>query len=268
MPRRKSEIVPGIEILERFVLIGRSGSNRPVVVRYRELSLIRARLGHRKSGPWLAFLSVAARGQKKCENCWNQQATAIHTSHKVIPGSFRSDNRAAKYSKTSRLRPTLNLLSDPINGGVEALTLSRLQAQQAGAQACAAGVHSLPGRISQNPMRPEEFEAVVQQALDHLPDWVHEALEHIQIVLEDAPGPGLEEEGENLLGLYVGVPLTERSVEDAGELPDIIYLFRRPHLEMGLTPDELREEIAKTLVHEIAHYFGIEDDHLEDIGWG
>jgi predicted Zn-dependent protease with MMP-like domain len=113
-----------------------------------------------------------------------------------------------------------------------------------------------------------EFEAVVQEALDHLPEWVHEALEHIEIVVMDEAGPDIEEEGEQLLGLYVGVPLTERSVEDAGDLPDIIYLFRKPHLDMGLPEAELREEIAKTLVHEIAHYFGIEDDHLDEIGWG
>jgi predicted Zn-dependent protease with MMP-like domain len=65
----------------------------------------------------------------------------------------------------------------------------------------------------------------------------------------------------------VGTPLTERSLEDVTELPDIIYVYRRPHLEMELPPDELREEIATTLIHEIAHYFGIDDDHLDDIGW-
>jgi predicted Zn-dependent protease with MMP-like domain len=117
-------------------------------------------------------------------------------------------------------------------------------------------------------MNQVEFEAVVQDALDHLPEWVHEALEHIEIVVMDEAGPDVEEEGEDLLGLYVGVPLTERSVEDAGDLPDIIYIFRKPHLDMGLPDPELREEVAKTLVHEIAHYFGIEDDHLDEIGWG
>ena len=117
-------------------------------------------------------------------------------------------------------------------------------------------------------MTPAEFEAAVQHAVDHLPDWVHEALEHIEIVIMDEAGPDIEEEGEGLLGLYVGVPLTERSVEDAGDLPDIIYIFRKPHLDLGLAEPALREEIAKTLVHEIAHYFGIEDDHLDQIGWG
>lgn len=117
-------------------------------------------------------------------------------------------------------------------------------------------------------MSPADFEALVQHALDHLPGWVHDALEHIEIVVMDEAGPDLEEEGEQLLGLYVGVPLTERSVEDVGELPDIIYIFRQPHLALQLPEPALREEVAKTLVHEIAHYFGIEDEHLERIGWG
>jgi predicted Zn-dependent protease with MMP-like domain len=64
------------------------------------------------------------------------------------------------------------------------------------------------------------------------------------------------------------MPLTERGVEYAGELPDVIYIFRQPHLELGLPSDELREEIARTLIHEVAHYFGIDDDHLDEIGWG
>ncbi len=116
-------------------------------------------------------------------------------------------------------------------------------------------------------MQSEEFEEIVQSTLDRLPNWVHEALEHVQVVIEDSPGLELNEEGEDLLGLYVGVPLTERSVEDVGELPDIIYLFRKPHLKLGLSPSELREEVARTLIHELAHYFGIDDDHLDRIGW-
>ena len=72
----------------------------------------------------------------------------------------------------------------------------------------------------------------------------------------------------DLLGLYDGIPLTERSVDDSGNLPDVIYIFRNAHLEMNLPRDELIEEIVTTLVHEIAHYFGIDDDHLDEIGWG
>jgi predicted Zn-dependent protease with MMP-like domain len=117
-------------------------------------------------------------------------------------------------------------------------------------------------------MKHAEFEAIVQDAMDSLPDWVHDALEHIEIRVTDEPGEECEPGEDDLLGLYVGTPLTERSRDDGLELPDIIYVYRRPHLELGLPLDELREEIATTLVHEIAHYFGIDDDHLDEIGWG
>jgi len=88
----------------------------------------------------------------------------------------------------------------------------------------------------------------------------------VQVV--DEPGEEHDPDGEGLLGLYLGIPLPERGIDYAGELPDVIYIFRRPHLELGLPPDELHDEIVKTLIHEIAHYFGIDDDHLDDIGWG
>jgi len=117
-------------------------------------------------------------------------------------------------------------------------------------------------------MKHAEFEAIVQEVMDTLPDWVHQHLEHIEIRVTDEPGEESEPGEEGLLGLYFGIPLTERSLDNFMELPDIIYIYRRPHLELGLPPDELREEIATTLVHEIAHYFGIDDDHLDDIGWG
>jgi len=117
-------------------------------------------------------------------------------------------------------------------------------------------------------MNPAEFEAIVQDVMNTLPDWVHEALEHIEIRVTDKPGDESVPGAEDLLGLYLGTPLTERSLDDLVDQPDIIYIYRLPHLEMELPPAELREEIATTLIHEIAHYFGIDDDHLDDIGWG
>ena len=112
-----------------------------------------------------------------------------------------------------------------------------------------------------------EFEAVVRYTLDGLPGWVHEALDNIEVLVVDEAGADLDPRGDGLLGLYVGLPLPERGTEYAGELPDVVYIFRQPHLELGLPPDELRAEIAKTLIHEIAHYFGFDDDHLEKLGW-
>jgi len=117
-------------------------------------------------------------------------------------------------------------------------------------------------------MTPKQFETVVQQAMDSLPDWVHEALEHIEIRVTDAPGEEAEPGEDDLLGLYIGTPLTERSLDDIVEQPDTIYVYRLPHLQLNLPLDALREEIVTTLIHEIAHYFGIDDDHLDDIGWG
>lgn len=116
-------------------------------------------------------------------------------------------------------------------------------------------------------MNADEFEAIVEDVVQSLPDWVREAFDNIEILVEDEPGQALDPDGEGLLGLYTGIPLPERGANDAGNLPDVIHIFRLPHLELGLAPDELRQEIAKTVLHEIAHYFGIDDLHLESIGW-
>ena len=117
-------------------------------------------------------------------------------------------------------------------------------------------------------MKADEFQTAVQHVMDQLPDWVHQSLENVEIRIQDEPDEELGPDAWDLLGLYDGVPLTERSVDDAGGLPDVIYIFRNAHLEMDLPRDELITEIETTLVHEIAHYFGIDDDHLDEIGWG
>ena len=117
-------------------------------------------------------------------------------------------------------------------------------------------------------MNLDEFEAAVSDVLDSLPGWVRDGLHNIDILVVDEPTEEHDPEGQGLLGLYLGVPLPERGADYAGELPDVIYVFRQPHLDLGLTALELNDEIAKTLIHEIAHYFGIEDDHLDEIGWG
>jgi len=117
-------------------------------------------------------------------------------------------------------------------------------------------------------MDHEQFETVVRETIAGLPDWVHAALDNIDVLVLDEPDEDHDPDGEGLLGLYLGLPLPERGADYAGELPDIIYIYRRPHLDLGLPPEALHDEIAKTLIHEIAHYFGIDDDHLDEIGWG
>ena len=109
-------------------------------------------------------------------------------------------------------------------------------------------------------MNHSEFETIVDAALERLPDWVHEALENIEILVVDEPDETLDPDGDGLLGLYVGVPLHERGSDYAGELPDVIYLFRKPHLELGLTTEELRDEIATTLV-KTAFSLVVRDNH-------
>ena len=117
-------------------------------------------------------------------------------------------------------------------------------------------------------MNLSQFEAVVRETVSGLPEWVQNALDNLEILVMDEADEDLDPEGEGLLGLYLGLPLPERGVDYAGELPDVIYIFRQPHLELDLPADELREEVARTLIHEVAHYFGIDDDHLDEIGWG
>ena len=109
----------------------------------------------------------------------------------------------------------------------------------------------------------EEFEKIVVAELDELPDEMVEGLENLVFVTEDRPADG----SLDLLGLYEGVALTERDSYGFGELPDRIVLYREPLLAVAETLDELRDEIHITLVHEIAHYYGIDDDHLHELGW-
>ncbi len=117
-------------------------------------------------------------------------------------------------------------------------------------------------------MNPIQFESEVRRAMRGLPDWVRDALHNIEILVVDEADETMDPDRQGLLGLYVGLPLPERGADYAGELPDVIYLFRKPHLELSLSPTELRREIMKTLVHEIAHYFGFDDDRIEELGWG
>ena len=112
----------------------------------------------------------------------------------------------------------------------------------------------------------EDFNASVQRAVKRLPEWVHEALDNVELLVLDAPEPDMDPEGYGLLGLYVGIPLPERG-EYVAELPDVVYLFRESHLALGLEGRELEMEIEKTLVHELAHYFGFDDEELEALGY-
>ena len=105
--------------------------------------------------------------------------------------------------------------------------------------------------------------ALVIDELDQLPDEMVEQLENVVFVVEDRPEDG----GLDLLGLYDGLALTERTQYGMGELPDRIIVYREPHLAQCQDIDELRDEIHTTLVHEIAHFHGIDAAQLHELGW-
>ncbi|REJ04739.1 hypothetical protein DY023_12525 [Microbacterium bovistercoris] len=106
------------------------------------------------------------------------------------------------------------------------------------------------------------FEELVVDELDRLPDEMVEGLDNVVFVVEDAP-----EDGEDLFGLYDGLALTERGQYGLGELPDRIIVYRTAHLAACETEEDLRDEVHTTLVHEIAHFYGIDDEQLHELGW-
>ena len=113
---------------------------------------------------------------------------------------------------------------------------------------------------------PEEFDDAVSAALDEVPQGLMDLLDNVVFLVEDEPA---SDQPDDLLGIYEGIPLTERGWGwDAGVLPDRIFLFRGPLSRMCEDREELEDEITITVVHEIAHHFGIDDDRLHDLGWG
>ena len=108
------------------------------------------------------------------------------------------------------------------------------------------------------------FEEHVRAALDSLPAELQNAMSNVEIVVEDE-----NSEEPDLYGLYLGIPLTERDEGYAGVLPDKIEIYRIPlEEEFGDDPAVLEDEIRITVVHEIAHHFGIDEDRLSELGWG
>jgi predicted Zn-dependent protease with MMP-like domain len=108
------------------------------------------------------------------------------------------------------------------------------------------------------------FEDHVRRALETLPPELRTAMSNVEIVVEEE-----NHEDPDLFGLYLGIPLVDRTSSTyAGVLPDKIAIYRRPLVEeFGDDPDVLEEEIRITVLHEIAHHFGIDEDRLEELGW-
>jgi predicted Zn-dependent protease with MMP-like domain len=113
-------------------------------------------------------------------------------------------------------------------------------------------------------MSRRRFEELVGEALDLVPEELLRLMDNVVVLVEDDPPP----EEPDLLGVYEGYALTERGVDYAGVLPDRITIFRRPILSICASEDDVVDEVAVTVVHEIAHHFGIDDERLHQLGWG
>jgi predicted Zn-dependent protease with MMP-like domain len=105
----------------------------------------------------------------------------------------------------------------------------------------------------------DRFEELVADALDSIPEELGRRMENVWVVVE-------EDSSHGLLGLYDGVPLTER-LEYAGVMPDRITIYRRPICQMSRTEEDVVEAVRTTVIHEVAHHFGISDERLDELGW-
>lgn len=115
------------------------------------------------------------------------------------------------------------------------------------------------------------FEELVSQAIDSLPQEIADRMQNVDVVVEDEPPFEYVRRlppGTMLLGHYHGIPLTRRGNHYDGALPDKISIYRGPITRLARTPDRIRAQVRKTVIHEIAHHFGIDDDRLHELGWG
>jgi predicted Zn-dependent protease with MMP-like domain len=123
-------------------------------------------------------------------------------------------------------------------------------------------------------MNRSDFEALVEEELNELPEAFASRLGNVQIVVEDSPMPallrsvGLKPGRDTLFGYYDGVPLSERRFDESGLLPDRILIFYKPLVRTFRTPRRIRRQVRITLVHEIAHFLGMDDDIIDDLGYG
>ena len=122
-----------------------------------------------------------------------------------------------------------------------------------------------------DPAREKTFEALVAEALDRLPPDIQEKLENVEVVVEWRPSPALLRRlglgpGDTLFGLYEGVPLTQRTSGYGLVLPDKITIFRQPIEAYSRSDEQVRRRVRHTVLHELAHHFGISDDRLRELG--
>ncbi len=116
----------------------------------------------------------------------------------------------------------------------------------------------------QPPLSDKEFEELVESALARIPSELMAGVENCAVIVEAEPPA---DKPSDLLGLYVGQPLTDR-IDYAGVMPDTITIFQGPLQRAFRDPQELEDQVYTTVVHEIGHYFGIKEDELHELGWG
>jgi predicted Zn-dependent protease with MMP-like domain len=112
-------------------------------------------------------------------------------------------------------------------------------------------------------MSRKRFEELVSEALDAVPAELLDLMDNVVVLVQDEP----EGDDPDLLGLYEGHDLTSRGWHYTGVLPDRIVIYRKPTLRICDTEEDVVDEVATTVVHEIAHHFGIDDERLHDLGW-
>lgn len=110
-------------------------------------------------------------------------------------------------------------------------------------------------------VEPERFEEMVTTALDGLPTDLGSLMRNVAVTVEHRQGP------PGLLGLYQGIPLTERTTNYSGVLPDHITIYRLAICAICDTEQEVADEVRRTVIHEVGHYFGIDDKRLHELGW-
>jgi predicted Zn-dependent protease with MMP-like domain len=119
----------------------------------------------------------------------------------------------------------------------------------------------------------QRFAELVEEALAELPEPFASKMEEISVEIREKPDPeqlrhlGLSED-QLLMGLYVGHPLTQRSVELSGTLPDRVYIFQEDIEQVCDTEEHLVDEVRATVLHEIGHFFGLDEEELDDLGFG
>ena len=122
-------------------------------------------------------------------------------------------------------------------------------------------------RVPSHQLTRADFEGAVERALAEVPAEIADQIDNLTVVVEAHPTPDQDPDGEGLLGLYEGVSLADRGIDYYGALPDRISIFMRGHLALGLDRAETLAEVRTTLLHEIGHHLGIDDDRLHELGW-